>query len=629
MKILSIHADFIEFQALKKALKDAPEADKGKHRIEECLVIFTAAEKPDQENQEGTAEQLVKEITDISNQVNCKKIVLYPYAHLSSNLSTPKAAMEILKLAEKKLKKKYEVFRAPFGWYKSFDLKCKGHPLSELSREFGAASKTEEVSEALAAEKKLKSHWFILDTDGKEHPLSVEDGKVKGFDFQQWKNLKKYVNYELAKVRVAKKEPPHIALMRKLELVDYEPGSDPGNLRYYPKGRFIKALLEEFVTRETLAYGAMEIEAPIMYDFEHPALKSYLHRFPARQYTIHTPNKKVFLRFAACFGQFLIAHDATISYKDLPMSLFELTRYSFRVEQRGELTGLRRLRAFTMPDCHAFVADEEQAKQEFMKRVDLCWKVQEGIGFNPKEELEFALRITREFYDKHKAFVIKLVQKVGKPFLLEIWDERKFYFVFKLEWNFVDALDKAACLSTDQIDVENAERYGIVYTDKDNTKKFPLILHCSPSGAIERCIYALLEREAMRQQQGKPAMFPLWLSPTQVRIIPVSIESHLDHALKLAESLNKQGIRADCDDREQSVGKRIRASQVEWTPFTVVVGDKEVQGDNLMVRIRATGEEKPMKKEELIQQIKEKTKDLPFRPLPLRLRLSRRPIFVG
>jgi len=198
-----------------------------------------------------------------------------------------------------------------------------------------------------------------------------------------------------------------------------------------------------------------------------------------------------------------------------------------------------------------------------------------------------------------------------------------------MEWNFVDALDKAACLSTDQIDVENGERYGITYTDRDNVKKTPLILHCSPSGAIERDMYGLLEKAAMQQQAGKVAQLPLWLAPTQVRVIPVSIQSHLGFAEKLVDSFNKQGIRADLDDREESVGKRIRGSATEWVPFTVVVGDKEIQGDSLMVRVRSLGEEILMKKDELISKIKEKTSGRPFRPLPLRVHLSKRPIFVG
>src|SRR5436853_7526730 len=113
----------------------------------------------------------------------------------------------------------------------------------------------------------------------------------------------------------------------------------------------------------------MEVESPVMYDFEHPALKSYLARFPARQYIVQTPNKRAFLRFSACFGQFLIMKDMVISYKQLPLPLYELTRYSFRAEQRGELAGLRRLRAFTMPDCDYRVLVIQLARVELRVRI--------------------------------------------------------------------------------------------------------------------------------------------------------------------------------------------------------------------------------------------------------------------
>ena len=211
--------------------------------------------------------------------------------------------------------------------------------------------KSQEESTALKSERKLSSNWFIITPEGELSEIKNDNGKVKGFDFSQNKNLGKFAAYEISKSRETNQEPPHIKYMKELELVDYEPGSDPGNLRYYPKGRLIKSLLETYVTDKTIEYGAMEIESPIMYDYEHPSLKKYLDRFPARQYTIETPNKNVFLRFAACFGQFLMMHDAVFSYKNLPVKLYEMSKYSFRVEQRGELSGLRRLRAFTMPDC--------------------------------------------------------------------------------------------------------------------------------------------------------------------------------------------------------------------------------------------------------------------------------------
>src|SRR3989344_155088 len=141
MKILTIHADFIQFEAKKKALKDAEEVDKSPHRVEECLVVFTAVEKRDEENISANIERYVHEIKNVAQQVNAQNIVLYPYAHLSSQLSNPKIAENVLKEAEKILSDKYKVTRAPFGWYKSFNISCKGHPLSELSREFSAEEK--------------------------------------------------------------------------------------------------------------------------------------------------------------------------------------------------------------------------------------------------------------------------------------------------------------------------------------------------------------------------------------------------------------------------------------------------------------------------------------------------------
>ncbi|MDP3734022.1 MAG: threonine--tRNA ligase [Nanoarchaeota archaeon] len=644
MKILTIHADFIEFAAQKKAFKGADDSvDKGVHKVKECLVVFTAVEKRDEKNTAAVVQKYVQEIKNIAQQVNAKTLVLYPYAHLSSTLAAPKIAEEVLKDAEKILAEKYSVTRAPFGWYKSFTISCKGHPLSELSREFSvddAESKHKhgsDESKALAAEKTLVSQWFILDGKGKLNPLTYnkEKKKFNGFEFTEQSGLQKLAAYEMAKSRVANEEPPHVHLMRKLELVDYEPGSDPGNLRYYPKGRFIKGLIERWVTQKTKEYGGMEIESPIMYDFEHPSLKSYLNRFPARQYTIQTPNKKVFLRFAACFGQFLEMHDAQVSYKHLPVWLYELTRYSFRAEQHGELTGLRRLRSFTMPDCHAFCADEAQAKSEMKRRFQLAKEVQEGIGLKLPDDLEFAIRMTKDFWEQNKDFVTSLVKEWGKPALVEMWNERFFYYSMKYEWNFVDALDKCSALTTDQIDVENAERYDINYVDKEGKKRHPLILHLSPSGAVERIIYALLEKAAMEEKVGKVPSLPLWLAPTQVRLIPVSLDNHFEYCQQVAAKLNELNIRVDIDDRLEGVGKRIRTAALEWVPYTLVIGDNEMHSfknndsKSFVVRDREKNEELKMSFTDLVAIIDDKTKGRPFDTLPLPKLVSKRISFVG
>ena len=209
MKILSLHCDYIKFQAKKKAIKDAEVASDKETEVKEPLVILTAVEKSDEKNTDEISRKLSKEISDIAKQVNSKNIVLYPYAHLSSNLANPQKALEILKMTEKLLSKDFKVTRAPFGYYKSFELKCKGHPLSELSREINIEKEAEDESQAIKEEKSLKSYWYILDVNGK----LIEIDK---FNFKSYENLKKFSKYEKEKVRIDANEPAHIKLMKKL-----------------------------------------------------------------------------------------------------------------------------------------------------------------------------------------------------------------------------------------------------------------------------------------------------------------------------------------------------------------------------------------------------------------------------
>ncbi|MEM7821604.1 MAG: threonine--tRNA ligase [Candidatus Aenigmatarchaeota archaeon] len=620
MRILQLHSDFIEYEPIEKEIAAAEEAEKKRIRLEEIVVLFTAVEEGDTEE---VARRAVEEVKASLEQIKVNKILIYPYAHLSSNLAKPNDALKIVKEMEAEAKKAgIETYRAPFGWNKKFSIQIKGHPLAEQSKVIlpEKVEEREKVSEAVKAEEKLKSSWFILKPTGEMVP-------VEKFNFSKYNNLEKFTKYEIAKSRVVQKMPPHVTLMKKLEIADFEPGSDPGNLRFYPKGRLIKSLLEQFVTEKVIEYGGMEVETPIMYDFQHPSLANYLNRFPARQYVIESDDKNFFLRFSACFGQFLMAHDAQISYKQLPFRIYELTRYSFRREKSGELVGLRRLRAFTMPDVHAMCADIEQVKKEFVVRFKLCQNVLNEIGLD-KDDYELAIRFTKDFYKENKEFITSLVKMHGRPALAEVWEERFFYFVLKYEFNFIDNLDKASALSTDQIDIENGERYGITYTDEKGKKRNPIILHCSPSGAIERCMYALLEKAYADQENKKVPSLPLWLSPTQVRIIPLS-DKFIKASEKIAEEIEKNEIRVDIDDRRETVEKKIRDAELEWVPYSLVIGPKEIKSKKLAVRIREKGKIKQMKLEQLIKEIKNKIKDKPFKKLPLPKLLSKRPIFVG
>jgi threonyl-tRNA synthetase len=367
------------------------------------------------------------------------------------------------------------------------------------------------------------------------------------------------------------------------------------------------------------------VETPLMYDYEHPSLKKYLNRFPARQYVVMSEDKKFFLRFAACFGQFLIAHDMVFSHKQLPMRMFELTRYSFRREQGGELAGLKRLRAFTMPDMHGILKDMDQAKEEFEMQLELGMDWMTGV--NLLQDCEVGFRVLRSFYEENKEWYASLVKKIGKPIVLELFDQRYAYFITKFEFNFIDAMEKASALTTVQIDVENADTYDINFVAEDGSKQRPIITHASISGSLERVIYALLEKEAMRMEKGKKAILPLWLSPTQARIIPIS-EKHVDAARKAMESIG-EGVRCDLDDTTETLGKKIRNAQKEWIPYIAVIGDKEAESGKISVTLRATDEKKDMDAAELGKIIRKETEGMPFDTLSLPSELSKRPIFHG
>ena len=432
------------------------------------------------------------------------------------------------------------------------------------------------------------------------------------------------MDYEIKKSRVYSQEPPHIKIMKSHRLVDYEPASDPGHFRWLPAGIVIKHTLEQLITNWCIGMGAAQVETPIMYDNEHPALKSYLNRFPARRYVVESEDKQLFLRFSACFGQFLALHDAIITYHHLPLRIYELTHYSFRREQSGELTGLKRLRAFTMPDMHTLCADIKTAKKEFLAQFEKSLEWNKAVGL----DTEIAFRAERAFFEKHRDWYTALSKVLGKPAMIEIFDTRYAYFITKFECNYIDNMDKASALSTVQIDVENAETYDINYVAKDGSKKKPIILHASLSGSIDRVIYALLENEASKMTRSEIPMFPLFLCPEQVRIVPFSplSKEHLKAAKSMLKKFQKAKIRAGVDDRNETIGKRIRDAETEWVPYTIVIGDRELKEGKIAVRIRGKKEVMSTDVKSLLKEIKDKIKDYPTEPFSLPAYLTKRPL---
>jgi threonyl-tRNA synthetase len=408
--------------------------------------------------------------------------------------------------------------------------------------------------------------------------------------------------------------------MKKLGLVDYEPASDIGHFRFYPKGTIVKRLLEEFATNLAIEeIGCVQIETPSLYRVDFPDIAGQIARFVEKDYRFEVDERKLTLRFAGDFGLFRMLKDVIVSYRQLPIRIYELSP-SYRLEKRGECVGLKRLRGFTMPDVHCFCKDIEQGMREFKMLLKFYTKLIESM----EVDYVLAFRAVKDFYENSRSWFIDLVKIAGKPALIELLPERKHYWIVKQEHQTIDYAGGNAQLCTIQLDIEDAERYGLYYIDADGERRPYTIIHSS-MGSIERWIYAILEQAAKMQREGKAPMLPIWLSPIQVRVLPIS-KGQLEYAKVIANELKEAGIRVDIDDRDITLAKKVRDAETEWIPYIVTVGRREEERESITVRIRGAGIEE-WKVSQLIERILKETKGKPRVPLSLQLFLSNRPKF--
>lgn len=621
MKVLALHSDFIEYEITKETsmAEELPKELK-KDRMEEVLAVFTTIESIDEDNP-YIVEDAASTIVDIADQVNTTRIMIYPYAHLSSDLATASKAVPILKSLEQTLTDMgYTVKRSPFGYYKAFTLKCKGHPLSELSRTIAPRATVKQEAGKERKEGAEFIRYIIVDENGTPFEVDSRSWKQSPIWNQEGTDLLKiFTRNELQGNPQKKGKPKHIEYMQRLELVDYTPESDVGNMKWYPNGLLIKDLILDFQENNVAKpYGAFKIQNPLLYRTDVPEIRMLMGEFHERDYKIEDEN--LLLRFASDPGAFPYMQKVTFSYRHMPIKEYE-EAICFRKEQKGEVSGLRRVRNFLMTDVHAFCMNEDQAREEFLKLSLLCKELMDSII--SKSRWVLGWEVVEQFYEDNKEWMLSLIGTLGVPSLIKIMKERSHYYTMKNEYQSIEADGVNSQISTVQMDFVNGERFNITYTGEDG-KEYPcLILHCSTFGSIERAVCSILENAAVDANQGRKPQIPLWLSPTQVRLIPIT-DDHVDFCKKILPDLSH--IRTDIDDRNETLSSRIRDAERFWVPYIGVIGDKEIESGTLSVRVRGNGQ-KTMTLQELVSEIGEKTQDMPFRPLALPVLLSKRPIF--
>ena len=554
MKIITLHCDYIKFKPLKKAIKNAEELkNKDEQRVDEPLVVLTAIENGDNDK---TVKQLIESVKKTAKDVNTKNIVLYPYAHLSSNLANPDTALEYMSEAENVLKNEgYNVTRAPFGHYKQFELKCKGHPLSELSKEF----RSEEDTKNSKIGKLVQEN--IEDYDPKKLLREISRSKL-----------------DTSKL----KDNDHRILGQKLDLFSFNEAA-PGQPFWHEKGLIIFNELVKFSRELHKKAGYSEILTPQILDNKLWKVSGHWDHYKNNMFLTEYETRAAGVKPMNCPGMMLVYKTRTRSYKDLPLRLFEFG-VVHRKELSGVLAGLFRVVRITQDDAHIFTPyDKLQEEMEGIFRlVDTVYK--KTFGFDYRLELstrpEKFMGDAKDWDVAEKALEESL-KKAKIKYKINKGDGA--FYGPKIDLHINDSLGRSWQCATIQLDMQMPKRFEITYVGNDNKEHTPLVIHRVIFGALERFIGILLEH-----LNGN---LPLWLSPIQVRVINFT-DRNIKAAEKALKDIEKEinGLRIDSDFRNTTVSDKVRDAEMQRIPLIIVIGDKEEENKTLAVRERG---EKP------------------------------------
>ena len=420
--------------------------------------------------------------------------------------------------------------------------------------------------------------------------------RIYGISFPKKKMLDEY----LVVLEEAKKRD-HRKIGKEMELFMFSERVGKGLPIWLPKGTQLRLRLQELLRSLLKPYNYQEVICPgIGGKSLYVTSGHYAHYGKDAFQPIQTPeeDEEYMLKPMNCPHHCEIYARKPRSYKDLPLRIAEFGTV-FRYEKSGELHGLTRVRTFTQDDAHIFVRSD-QVKSEFENVIDVILKVFKIFGFE-NYEAQISLRDPKdtekyigsdEIWEESENAIREACKEKGLETREEV-GEAAFYGP-KLDFMVKDAIGRRWQLGTIQVDYNLPERFKLEYTAEDNSKKTPVMIHRAPFGSLERFTAVLIEHTA--------GHFPLWLTPDQVAILPIS-EKFNDYAQKVRQYLDKQGVRALVDDRNEKIGRKIRDNELKRVPYMVIVGEKESAEGLVSMRKQGGGEQATMSMEEFAQRI--------------------------
>ena len=427
---------------------------------------------------------------------------------------------------------------------------------------------------------------------GDEHNKMLQ--RIYAISFPKASMLEEYMNY-LEEMR----QRDHRKIGKEQELFMTHKLVGAGLPMYLPKGATIRRILERYIQDKELAMGYQHVYTPSLANVDLYKTSGHWDHYKEDMFpAMKMDNEEMVLRPMNCPHHMLVYKNKMHSYRDLPIRIGELA-HDFRYESSGSVVGLERVREMCQNDAHLFVRPD-QIKEEVGKVVQLILSVYEDFGF---KDYEFRLSL-RDKNDKHKYFDDDEMWEKAESQLREILKELNINFYEaegeaafygpKLDVQLKSSIGHDVTVSTCQLDFLLPERFKLEYVGEDGKEHRPVVIHRAILGTSDRFMCFLIE-------ETKGA-FPLWLAPTQVKILPITDNQH-EYAHKLEEEFMKKGIRVEVDDRNEKTGYKIREAQLEKVPYMIVIGTKEVEEGTVSVRSRKSGDEGSMSKKAFIDRV--------------------------
>ncbi len=564
MRILQEHVEFIEYEPVRKEITQAEEAEKKKVRIDELVVLFTSVENGDDEQ---VARRAIEGVKEFLQRLGVNRILIYPYAHLSQNLAKPSTALDVLRKMESFARESgIETHRSPFGWNKAFQIKVKGHPLAEQSRAYAGDGARPVVAGAPAVEHQRREM-----TEGEML------ARVKKSDF------------------AGLPETDHRIIGERLDLFSFQEPS-PGMVYWHDKGVKLKNILIEFIRAELAKRDYIEISTPALANTVLWRVSGHWDHYKDNMFMTALGDEEFGLKPMNCPSTFLVYKTQRWSFRDLPVR-YAIFDPLYRNELSGVASGLFRVKILTQDDAH-IIATEEQADAELVNLLDLLAKMYDAfnlgykvkISTRPEESMG-----TGEEWERATNALIRAVKAKGLQY--EIKEKEGNFYAPKIDVDIKDSLGREWQCGTIQLDLQMPKQFKLAYTGSDGKEHTPVVLHRTIYGSLERFIGIITEH-----YQGK---FPVWLSPVQVRVIPIA-DANVDYAEEVSNFLTRSQIRVERDFESGTMGSKIRNAQLQKVPYMLVIGQKEQESKTVAVRTRDGKVQYGVKLEEFLNELRKK-----------------------